>query len=1096
MARKTIPNKINKAKQKDSSTKKSGYGVEDIEVLHGVEPVRKRPGMYIGSTGPEGLHHLVLEVVSNAIDEALMGHCNEIGVALLSNNRVLVEDNGRGIPVERHSATKKSGLETIMTTLHAGAKFGGKAYGSTGGLHGVGVSAVCALSSYLKAEVCRDGEKYCQEFSEGKALADIKKIGKCSRTGTTVIFEPDAKIFGDIKFNGKKILNHLRQQAYLTKGVKITLADAREETVKAGGAPMDYTFYFEGGLMAYVKYLSKRNSPRHTTIFYTSGEKNDIRVEAAFLYTKEYECSEESFANSIYTADGGSHLTGFRGALTRVLNDYARKNSYLKEKEDNLTGDDVREGLTAVISVRLQEPQFEGQTKGKLGNPEVKPVVESVVSEALTNYLEQNPQDARAIIENCILSAKARNAAKAARQTVLRKGALEGLSLPGKLADCSSRDPSESELYIVEGQSAGGCFFGETKVALADGRNLSFFELIEEEKKGKKNYCYTIKKDGSIGISPIKYPRKTKSGVEVMKVVLDNGEELICTPDHKFMMRDGSYQEAQALSSQDSLMPLRRKLSQKGGNITIGGYEMVYGLKENKWIFTHLLSDRYNLENGRYAEKDGSDKHHIDFNKLNNNPENIRRMRKEDHWEYHRQMLEFGLHREDVKEKSRMAHQKPEYKEKIRKIMTTPEMRRLLSERAKKQWINEEYKRYMTRKFFEFYQSNPDYREKNSRTLFENQKRYWSNPENKAKQSETGRQYFEKHPEKRAEFSQKAKEQWQNQALLAWRRGKTKEQWTPMFRENRKKAYNQTYLNKAISLLRSIFDLMGVIDVAEYNQQRRVKKDKSILRYETICQRFFNGDENRLKEAVINYNHKIKGIVKLPQKIDVYDLEVEGTHNFALSSGIFVHNSCKMGRDRRFQAILPLRGKILNVERARLDKMLASKEIKSLIIALGTAIAEDFNMEKLRYQRIILTLDADVDGSHIRTLLLTLFYRHFRPLIDKGYLYIAQPPLYKVQSGKNVEYAYNEEDKEEMVAALKKSVSSTPSVQRYKGLGEMNPEELWETTMNPENRVLLQVNVEDTQKADEIFDILMGDEVLPRKKFIQTHAKKVKNLDI
>jgi len=645
-----------KKEQIKKESKTPSYGAKDIFVLEGLEPVRKRPGMYIGSTGPEGIHHLVWECVDNGLDEAMGGYAKNIEVILSLGNRVTAKDDGRGIPVEKHPQTKKSTLETVMTTLHAGGKFGGEAYKVSGGLHGVGVSVVCALSSYMKAEVCRDGIKYYQEYSKGKVKTPVKKDGVCKQTGTAITFEPDTEIFGEIAFDLKKILRHLRQQSYLTKAVKIIIRDKREKPEKS------YAFYFEGGLASYIKYLTKGVTTRQPTIFYGTGEKNDILVEAAFQYTEEYECFEESFANNIYTGEGGSHLTGFRTALTRTFNEYAKKNNILKDSEDNLSGEDVREGFTGVVSVKIREPQFEGQTKAKLGNPEVKPVVESVVADTLADFLERNPQDARAIIEKCILSSKARKAARAARETVLRKGALDGLALPGKLADCSSKDPSESELYIVEGESAGG--------------------------------------------------------------------------------------------------------------------------------------------------------------------------------------------------------------------------------------------------------------------------------------------------------------------------------------------------------------------------------------------------------------------------------------------------SGKQARNRRFQAILPLRGKILNVERARLDKMLANKEVKSLIIALGTAIGEDFNIEKARYHRIIIMTDADVDGAHIRTLLLTLFYRHFKPLIEAGYIYIAQPPLYRIQVGKKIEYVYTEEQKEKLIAKLQKENAIGISLQRYKGLGEMNPDQLWETTMNPENRLLLQVTIEDAREADKIFDVLMGNEVAPRKKFIQTHADKVKNLDV
>jgi DNA gyrase subunit B len=636
--------------------KKPGeYTAKDIYVLKGLEPVRLRPGMYIGSTGVDGLHHLIWEVLDNCLDEAMAGYAKNIEVVLLPNNRVKISDDGRGIPVEKHPDTKKSTLETVLTTLHAGGKFGGDAYKVSGGLHGVGISVVCALSTYMLSHVERDGGAYEQEYFRGAPKTAVKRIGDSKKTGTTQTFDADPQIFSEIKYDPKRILNHLRQQAYLTKGVKITFCDERIK-----GQEKNYAFYFEGGIGSYVKYLVEGNTPRHPNVFSVGISKNDVYVEAAFQYTQEMECTEESFANNIYTVEGGTHISGFRTALTRCLNDYARREGFLKEKDENFTGDDVREGLTAVVSVKIRTPQFEGQTKAKLGNPEAKNAVEAAVSESLADYLERYPQDARAIVENCLLATKARLAAKAARQTVLRKGVLEGLALPGKLADCLSKKPEDSELYIVEGESAGG--------------------------------------------------------------------------------------------------------------------------------------------------------------------------------------------------------------------------------------------------------------------------------------------------------------------------------------------------------------------------------------------------------------------------------------------------SAKQARDRGFQAILPLRGKILNVERARLDKMLVSKEIKNLIIALGTAVAEDFNIEKLRYHRIIIMTDADVDGAHIRTLLLTLFYRYFKPIVEAGYIYIAQPPLYKIQSGKRVEYAYNDEQKDALVKEIGKDKNI--SMQRYKGLGEMNAEQLWETTMNPENRLLLQVQVEEAHEADKTFDILMGEEVEPRKKFIQTHAKSVKNLDI
>lgn len=682
-----MTSKNNKQIQNNNS-----YTAKDIYVLEGLEPVRKRPGMYIGSTGPDGLHHLVWEVVDNSIDEAMAGYAKNITVELLPENCVAVTDDGRGIPVEIHPQTKKSALETVMTTLHAGGKFGGESYKVAGGLHGVGVSVVNALSSWLKVEVCREGILWVQEYIRGIPKYKVKKLGKCSQAGTKVIFLPDSEIFSNIEFNEKRIIEHLRQQAYLTRGVRINIIDRRKKTPKFWG------FYFEGGIFSFVNYLARDQKPLQEEIFYVNREydlsdnqnhKNKtnkkIEVEAAFVYVDDVETRELSFANNIYTPDGGMHLTGFRSALTRTLNNYARAEGYLKEKDENFTSDDAREGLVSVVSVKLKDPQFEGQTKARLGNTEARTAVESVVGEALKEFLEKNPQDAKKIIEKVILAVKARLAAKAAKETVLRKGALEGLALPGKLADCTSKNPAESELFIVEGDSAGG--------------------------------------------------------------------------------------------------------------------------------------------------------------------------------------------------------------------------------------------------------------------------------------------------------------------------------------------------------------------------------------------------------------------------------------------------SAKQGRDRRFQAILPLKGKILNVEKSRLDKMLSNAEIKALIVALGTAISDNFDLSKIRYHKIIITTDADTDGSHIRTLLLTLFYRHFKPVIEAGYLYIAQPPLYKIWRGKEIYYAYSDSEKEKIINMMlnkklevkhKKSVmlsseekfdegegkTSGISIQRYKGLGEMNPIQLWETTMNPETRILKQVTIEDAIEADKLFNILMGDEVGPRKQFIQAKSREVKNLDI
>ncbi|MFA4845891.1 MAG: DNA topoisomerase (ATP-hydrolyzing) subunit B [Patescibacteria group bacterium] len=1106
---------------KKPSKKQDAYGAKQITVLEGLDPVRRRPGMYIGTTGPQGLHHLIWEVMDNSFDEAMAGYGKDITLTLLPGNRVSVEDHGRGIPVDIHPQYKISALELVLTKLHAGGKFGDGGYKVSGGLHGVGVSVVNALSTYLKAEVKREGKLWMQEYARGIPKGKVKPVGKASGTGTTITFEPDVTVFETTEFHLKTILDHLRQQAYLTKGIKLVVADKRD-----AGNEIVYAFYFEGGVASYVRHINHGKEAKHKNVFYVHklDEATDVEVEVALQYTGEYYESVHCFANNITNPEGGSHLSGFRTAVTRELNNYARGKGLIKEKDQNLTGDDVREGLTAVISVKIKEPQFEGQTKAKLGNPEARTAVESVFGEAFKIYLEEHPSDGEAIIMKCLLAAQARSAARAARETVLRKGALEGLTLPGKLSDCSSRDPMDSELFIVEGDSAGGCFSIDTRVALTDGRTPTFGELDQEYKEGKPNYCYTIKKDGCVGVAPIQNVRKTKSSAEVVKVTLDDGNEIVCTPDHRFLLRDGSYCEAARLQEKDSLMPLRRQLSRKGKRITIEGYEMVYDPKDLRWIFTHMLADEYNLSQDVYPELEGAHRHHIDGNKRNNNPDNIIRLTKEAHLEHHRQLADQNLRRPDVLEKLRAIRQTPAFRQKIRESMLRPEMRQQLSDRAKKQWGNPEYKQSMAKKWRAYFNQNQEYQKTNRAQLNDQQKIYWESEENRQAQSDRVKTHFQNHPEAKQTLSVRAQNQWTNATLIDWRRKKTQEQWTPAFRTQRKEALNKTYFRKAMSILHDIYEGTNEVDIEHYQTIRTLLRDRSLLRVPTLLDRFFHGDREQFNQAVINYNHKVRSVERLDQRIDVYDLEVPETHNFALASGVFVHNSAKQGRNREHQAILPLKGKILNVERARLDKMLGNNEIKSLVIALGTNIGEGFDMTSLRYDKVIIMTDADVDGAHIRTLLLTLFFRYFPELIHKGHIYIAQSPLYRVNIGKNFRWAYSEEEKLKVIEELLKDSGKNKKVdevekvdevaegeseteqmdvsgvkvniQRYKGLGEMNPDQLWTTTMDPSTRVMKQVTIEDAERADEVFDILMGADVAPRKRFIQTHAKTVKNLDV
>ena len=1052
------------------------YTAKNITVLKDLQAVRLRSAMYIGDTSFRGLHHILQEVLDNSIDECLAGFCKHIQVIIHNDNSITVIDDGRGIPVDIHPEENKSALELVMTVLHAGGKFDKSTYKISGGLHGVGVSVTNALSKFLDVKVYREGKIFHQRYEKGRKTCEVEVIGESELTGTEITFLPDEDIFSVHEFDYDYVKKRLKELAYLNAGIKIFLEDERTETKEE--------FCFEGGLKEFVKDLDKGKTVLTEPIYFK--KDNSISVEIAMHYNDTYTTKLYSFVNNINTVEGGTHEEGFRTALTRVINEYNKKSNISDIK---LTGDDVKEGLTCIVSIKVPEPQFEGQTKTKLGNSNVKGLVSSIVYEILSNYFEENPAIAKLICNKIIGAAKAREAARKARDLARRKTYLESGSLPGKLADCSEKDPAKCEIFIVEGDSAGGCFSEDTKVALLDGRNLTFKELVEEDKKGKKNYCYTILKDGTIGVGLIENPRKTKNNVEVIKIIFDNDEEVICTPNHKFMLRNYGYADANELNNGVSIMPFNRKLSKKGvERATIDGYEMVYDPKKHFWIFTHLLSDQYNLRNNYYGEYLGNHKHHIDFNKLNNNPDNIIRMDGWKHFQFHRDLAYKTLHRDDVKEKLREIRKTEKFRKKMSERMKNPETSKLLSKNSKELWSNPEYKEYMKKKFLDFYYSNEKYRKENNRTLNEEQKKYWGKTDNREKQSARVREYFEKYPNKILNLSQKAKEQWNNLKLKEWRSEKTKEQWTDEFRRKRKGAYNQTYFYHTIGFMKNVLYSYGSLD--EYDKIRIKSKNKNLLRKDTFSERFFDNNENRMIEAVKNYNHKIKKIIKLDEKIDVYDLEVKETHNFALSLGVFVHNSAKMGRDRNIQAILPLWGKMLNVEKSRIDKVFKSEKLQPIISVIGASIGDDFNIEKSRYHKIIIMADSDVDGSHINCLLLTFFYRYMRQLIDKGYLYIAQAPLYKIKQGKNKIYIYNDQELEKI-----RKENNDIEVQRFKGLGEMNSDELWETTMNPETRILKKITIDDAILADEMFNILMGEEVEPRRDFIMKHSKEA-NIDI
>ena len=856
------------------------YGAGDIQVLEGLEAVRKRPAMYIGSTDSRGLHHLVYEVVDNAIDEALAGHCDQIDVTLHEDGSVSVADNGRGIPVDTHEQYDRPAVEVIMTVLHAGGKFDNKSYQVSGGLHGVGVSVVNALSRWLEVEIKRDGALWRDRFEYGEPQPDgferVRDLHPDEETGTTIRFWPSDDIFETTSFEFSTLENRLRELAFLNSGVEICISDETND--------VDRKFCFNGGIREFVQYLDETKTVLHDSVVHYQNEQDGIEVEVALQATEELQGSIHAFANNINTREGGTHLTGFKTALTRVINDYGREHNLLGDF-DSLQGEDVREGLTAVVSIKHPDPQFEGQTKTKLGNSDVRGIVESTTHERLGTYLEENPDVAEVIVEKAVEAAKARKAAKQAEELTRRKSALESTSLPGKLADCQSRDPAESELFIVEGDSAGGCFTGDTEIALASGDSITFEALVDAYERGETHYCYTIDETGQIGIEQITNPRITQEDAALLAVTLDNGEVIRCTPDHEFMLRDGSYCEAQNLTDGQSLMPLYRTTTETTETTKID-----------------IESD---------ADRAVSDL--------------VKQPSGETHWESVSQIAE-RCTRGDTTDNPLSDIQQPH---------SEP-------------------------------QPNP-------------------------------------RPQVETETTQ-----------------------TP--------------------------------------------------------------------ERADTHNHTVVSVESLSETADVYDIEVPVTHNFALASGVFVHNSAKQGRDRRFQAILPLKGKILNVEKHRLDRILENDEVRALITAIGAGIGDEFDVEDVRYNRLIILSDADVDGAHIRTLLLTLLYRHMRPLVEAGYVYAAKPPLYRIRYNGRTYDAMTQSERDQIISDV---CNGNPTqVQRFKGLGEMNPEQLWETTMNPENRVLKQITVEDAAAADKMFSVLMGDAVEPRKQFIKDRATDAEWVDI
>lgn len=1069
---------------------KNSYDASQIRVLEGLDAVRFNPGMYVGDSDTKGLHHLVWEICDNSIDEAMAGHCNEISIKIEKDGETIsIEDNGRGIPVDMHPTEKKSALEVVLTVLHAGGKFGGagSGYDASGGLHGVGASCVNALSDLLVAEVHRDGFIWQQTFSEGKPKSKVQKIRpiekKDKQTGTKIQWHADKQIFKNgIKYNDNIIVKRLREMAFLNRGLKINFSNA--------STGISESFCFTGGIVDYLKYLTEGKNDIYPTDPIYGSAKSDLtsrpgqqcQVEIALLYSDEDDESIVSFVNNIVTSDGGTHVSGFKTALTRVVNTFARNNKLLKDSAPNLNGDDVREGLSAIISLRFPRPEFVSQTKSKLGSTEAETVLSNLTTNLLTSFFDKNAAIVKKIVERAIVAQEARTAARKQSDLIKRKGFLgKSNRMPGKLYDCNTEDKNISELFIVEGDSAAGCFSGDTKVSLLDGRDLSFIDLIKEDKAGKQNYCYSMNDDNSICVKKISNPRWTKKCSKWIEITLDNMSKIKCTLDHKFMLNDGSYLQAKLLKAGQSLMPLyRKKSSMKDKGITINGYEMVWQHNNKKWQFTHVLSDEFNLINGVYENLINSHRHHIDFNKLNNNPDNVVKMNKEDHLNLHRQLASLFLHTKEGKEKSKLAKQTKEYRQKMSTIMSSCEENIInLNLLNKKQWSSQEYKNKMRDNWLHYYNSNEEYRNFVLNLLNESQKIYWAEPENKSKASDRVRNYYKNNPELKISMSLASKKQWEDKELLSWRSDKTKSQWTQEFRQKRSKIIDNNYYDKTLVSLKLYFDKNGVLPSRSSKSPVKIVDSSVYQQFNRFSNKFFNGDKSLALDAIVNSNHKIISIEIKEEEMDFYDLTVEGTHNFALSDGVFVHNSGKDGRDPEFQAILPIRGKIINAEKKDVASLLKNKEIQSLIIAIGTGIKEDFNIDKLRYNKIILMADADDDGCHISTLLLTFFYRYMKPLVAGGHLYLAQPPLFCVDVGKSRNFAWTDGEMQNLVKENPKS-----KVVRFKGLGEMDAEQLADTTMNVDNRRLIKLQMNDLVESERMVSVLMGSDVQLRKNHI------------
>jgi DNA gyrase subunit B len=945
------------------------YGADDLTHLEGLEAVRKRPGMYIGSTDSRGINHLFSEVVDNSTDEGVAGYAKRIVVTLHADSSVQVDDDGRGIPTGTHAKSGLSGVELVLTRLHAGGKFGGSGYKTSGGLHGVGASAVNALSHRFDVTVKQDGKVHQMSFKHGipgtfdapgpkakftrrSGLNLVGKMKRGERSGTSIRYWYDARYFeSGAALDVEGVRTKLRNTAFLVPGVTYVLRTAIEDTIN------EETFHFPNGLVDMVDFLTpsaekpvcgtllitgegtyKENAADAAGVMQSNVERR-AEIEVALRWGTGYERTVECFTNTIRNVHGGTHRRGFDRAMAKSLQDAISKTrGLLKPKEDMPTIEDVLEGMTAVIHVRLPEPQFTSQTKDELSTAGITRVIQGIVDKHVKAWTEdrRTKSEAKVVLQKVVDASRVRLTQKQQKDAARRKTALEGAAMPPKLVDCRTTGVSRSELFLVEGDSALGCFTGDTQVALASGGSRSFAGLAADWERGVTHFGYATDKAGRVVVVPLAEPRLTKRDAPLVRVTLDNGESVRCTPDHLFRLRDGAYRRADALAPGDSLMPLYRAVSSTAGGDKPNGYERVWMNDRGEWACTHHLADAHHLRHGLDSTGNGNVRHHVDVGKRNNDPRDIRRMTGDNH----------------AVEGRRIAA--------LKRLST------LLA-----------------------------------------------------------------HPDEK---------------------------------------------------------------LAAAYEKHRMDGSPTELRFARLLAHF-EGDHRRLREAAEQVNHAVVAVEPLPETAAVYDLTVEGYHNFALEAGVFVHNSARMARVSEYQALLPLRGKILNVQKASLGDTLKNAEIASIVQVLGAGTGRTFDLTTMRYGRVILMADADVDGSHIRTLLITLFAKYMRPVIEDGRLYAAMPPLHKlVTKGRNPEthFTFTQREMEQRFAALEKAGKSiiTP-VPRFKGLGEMDADELWETTMNPATRSVRRITMDDAEAAEGALELLMGEKVEPRRNWLVASSDRV-----